>query len=361
MKYAVAAVLIAGLLCQMILFTGCGQQEEVPSVGQTSSAQESENTPVETSSQEASSQSAPAADVNPLTGEADLPLGQTGRPVAVMIANNTKARPQYGLEYADWYLETETEGGISRIMAVFANSEQIPAQLGPVRSARTPFVKMAQSMDAIYCHAGGSIEGMKTVQATGINHIDGLVYEGTAYWRDKELRATKGLEYSLMTSGDKMTAKIGSSQMRNQTERKIPFAFGTQREGDSAQKIQVSITSAQTVSFVYQGEKACYLKSNGSLTKGTPHVTASGTQLSAANIVVLYDTKYMENEVTISYQLKSGTGLAASQGKSWPVYWKRTADGLSFTYEDGSPLQLSPGKTYICLTAKQYEAKTVVQ
>lgn len=58
--------------------------------------------------------------------------------MAVMIGNNDKSRPQYGLDQADMYVEAETEGGITRIMAVFANAARVPAQLGPVRSAGRP-------------------------------------------------------------------------------------------------------------------------------------------------------------------------------------------------------------------------------
>lgn len=53
-----------------------------------------------------------------------------------MIGNNDKSRPQHGLDQADLYVEAETEGGITRIMAVFANAARVPSQLGPVRSAR---------------------------------------------------------------------------------------------------------------------------------------------------------------------------------------------------------------------------------
>ena len=90
--------------------------------------------------------------------------GEGTRPVGVMIGNNSTSRPQHGIDKADLYVEAETEGGITRILALFANAERIPAQLGPVRSARSPFVTIAQAMDIVYAHAGGSTPALDTLK-----------------------------------------------------------------------------------------------------------------------------------------------------------------------------------------------------
>ena len=81
------------------------------------------------------------------------------RPVAIMIGNNDRSRPQINIDKADMYMEAETEGGITRIMAVFAGNSRVPNTIGPIRSARTPFIKSAESLDSIYVHAGGSKTG----------------------------------------------------------------------------------------------------------------------------------------------------------------------------------------------------------
>ena len=59
--------------------------------------------------------------LNPLTGLADITKEEAeNRPVAIMINNISVAQPvQTGLNDADVIYETEVEGGITRLLAVY--------------------------------------------------------------------------------------------------------------------------------------------------------------------------------------------------------------------------------------------------
>ncbi len=74
--------------------------------------------------------------VNPLTGAA-LPEGTPAgrRPVAIMVNNSQASLPQRGVAAADAVVEMVTEGGITRLMALYADMATVP-QVGSVRSAR---------------------------------------------------------------------------------------------------------------------------------------------------------------------------------------------------------------------------------
>ena len=280
-----------------------------------------------------------------------------------MIGNNDRSRPQVGLDKADLYVEAETEGGITRIMAVFANAGRVPEQLTPLRSARTPFVMLAQSLDVIYCHAGGSDMGLKTIDQLGIDHINALNYDpkGT-FWRDQALSSQRGLEYSLSTSGKNIGARADAMELRKTSDRAMPYGFtDTAPSGSTASQIQVKFSGLQTINFQYDAAQKVYKKYNGSLANAEAHTTMDGTQLSAANVLVMYDEKYMENSVTCSFRLQSGSGAAFIGGVNVPFSWQRTSGGLSFFALDGSPLKVLPGKTYICLVANEHQADTVVQ
>lgn len=77
--------------------------------------------------------------VNPLTGLSGFREAAVGhRPVAVMINNAPAARPQWGLCSPDIVLEGLAEGGITRMMWLFADVQSIP-KIGSVRSARHDF------------------------------------------------------------------------------------------------------------------------------------------------------------------------------------------------------------------------------
>lgn len=303
----------------------------------------------------------PEKDINPLTGLRDLEKGADSRPVAVMIGNDSRARPQYGIENADMYVEMETEGGITRIMAVFAGASRIPDKLGPVRSARSPFVLLAHSLDAVYFHAGGSAAGKETIQNTGLPHVDALVYQGSTFWRDAALRQSKGLEYSMLTSGSKAAAHLKKANTRGSSSRKAPFVFAQATGSGAGQSVQVSFSGLQSICFHYDTSTGLYTKSNGKLSSASPHKSAGGTALTASNVLVMYDQKYAENKYTIGFRLNGGRGLLVSGGTSRSVTWSRTNTQLSFKEADGSDLKVAPGKTYLCLVADGNAGATIVK
>ena len=88
---------------------------------------------------------------NPLTGLAkadDWPEGM--RPLAVMLDNVQAALPQRGLQSADLVYEMVTEGGITRLMAVYSDYTSMP-EVGPVRSARDQHVQLMFPLERCIC------------------------------------------------------------------------------------------------------------------------------------------------------------------------------------------------------------------
>ncbi len=298
---------------------------------------------------------------NRLTGENDNAAGANSRPVAIMVANDKGyARPQVGLSEADLFIEAETEGGYPRIMAVFSDASRVPAQVAPVRSARTHFVKMAQSLDAIYVHAGGSTGAdalLSQLEKDGkINRLNALGSNGNAFWRDQALRADRDYEHSLSTGGTGLTDRIAYRGFRT-TSDNTPFSFGTEVSGDTCNKVTVKLSGAETFSFAYNAETGRYTKY---LSDGNPHADTDGHAIEVTNVLVMYDTKFAESSKHISFTLESGSALLCSGGKARTVQWTRTENGLSFT-ENGAEATFLPGKTYICLVSNGYKDGTVVQ
>ncbi len=101
------------------------------------------------------------------------------RPVAVMIDNHYKARPQSGLSEAEIVYEILAEGRITRYMAVFQLNE--PEKLGPVRSARSYYIDKALEYDPLYVHVGGSPQAFDDVVRLQMADMDGLA--SGAFWR----------------------------------------------------------------------------------------------------------------------------------------------------------------------------------
>ena len=182
-------ILGAAVLCSLLCV----------SCGRVSSSSSSVQAPAPTPS-------APAftldEDVNPYTGLAKTegyPEGQRG--VAVMLGNMKEDLPQSGLNAADLVYEMITEGGITRLMAVYRDRSALPL-VGPLRSARDQHVQLMIPLNCLYVHIGGSSYALDMLDAfhcTDVRSINGR-YKNF-YWIDAERRRTRSQENSVYTDG----------------------------------------------------------------------------------------------------------------------------------------------------------------
>lgn len=300
--------------------------------------------------------------MNLLTGEEELD-SQDNRPVAFMIGNYGYTKNpfmQKNIDKADFYVEAETEGGIGRIMAVFGSKEKLPAEIGPVRSARTHFVKIAKAMDVIYCHVGGSTQAKKLIPSLGVNDLDSLTV------MNQQLKSANGgyTEHGKVFTLSKINDALAKRKYRVTTSTKSPYTFGTKEGTGLGNAVQVNISSSWKVAFKYDAATGLYTKLRSSLSSDV-HKTIDGDSIQVNNVIVMYDTKYTEDQYEkgyhISFTLSSGVGVLVSGGKSRSIKWSRTNDQLTFTESDGTPLTVAKGKTYVCLTDKGQAAATVLQ
>src|SRR6185369_4571690 len=93
------------------------------------------------------------------------------RPVnAVMIENSEFARPQSGLDQAGVVFEAVAEGGITRFLTLFQDTNT--AYLGPVRSVRPYYIQWALGFDAAIAHVGGSPEALSAMKSWSVKDLD---------------------------------------------------------------------------------------------------------------------------------------------------------------------------------------------
>ena len=145
----------------------------------------------EPASSEESSQPEETVIRNPLTGEAGFSEDAVGmRPVTVMINNIGQALPQRGIAAADVMFEIVVEGGITRMMGVYADIDSIP-YVGPVRSARHYYVSLSEGLNAIYTHFGGSPAAYNYISQYGVDDVDGQ-YATDAFYQDTWRAQTYG-------------------------------------------------------------------------------------------------------------------------------------------------------------------------
>lgn len=278
---------------------------------------------------------------------------KTARPIAVMINNLKIAHPQSGLTNADIVYEAVTEGGITRLMALYSDIEKID-KVGPVRSARDRFVEMMLPLNAIYVHIGSSTSATKMLNFYSYLDIDGIYLGSLAFEQNPELAASKGPEHSWFTNKQLIRAGIEKNgiTVKNNFYPAFDFVeYGSDSrlpEGGSASHIEFAYSSYANVGFSYDSSSGKYLKS----AFGVPHMDAdTNSQLAFDNVVViLADTSIQaENGVLADIDLSEGKGYYFFGGNYEEISWSKGEPEQPLILKDksGDVLKVNTGKSYV--------------
>lgn len=290
--------------------------------------------------------------VNPITGE---PLAEGvadgTRPIAVMLDNAPKALPQRGIASADALVEMITEGGITRLMALYSNASAMP-RVGPVRSARDQHLQIALPLNAFVAHIGTSVYADNLLNLYGYKTLDGRYLGSTAYWFDEARKKQQGylVEHCWYTDAGLVSAGIDAigEERAGKGYTLLPFASAAKAlSGSDAPDASVSFSDAASVSFTYQAETGKYLK----FQNGAPHTDElDGTQLAFDNVLILFaQVGLKEDNYCASYDLSGGSGWYLHGGKAVELTWTKGApeSPIALKAADGSELEVSPGTSYL--------------
>ena len=351
-------------------FVGCNKEEP--------------ETPDETSSTTAPTEE-PSTDnveipenVNPLTGLADLSESAIGaRPIAIMVENSPAARPQWGISTPDIVVEGVAEGGITRMMWIYADAEKIPDRVGPVRSARHDFVELASGMNAIFVHWGASdgsrvglTLGYQTIRNLGVNNIDGQKYEGTYFFRDTTRNTT--IEHRGITRGTAIQnaiAKLGYSTKAtsdNWQPYDVPAAMQsiTSTSTTNCSQISVTFSTGFTHTFKYDTMSNKYYNylNNTLMTDGN-----NGNAMAIENVIVLYvpvsTLRTSEGHKEWNWDIGSGEGQYVSNGVIQEITWSKAGKNQPLKIQDmnNNELVINQGQTWIGVVPADNQGLTKVQ
>jgi hypothetical protein len=305
---------------------------------------------------------------NPLTGEGCSEDIAANRPIAIMLNNLKKALPQHGVAQADIIYEVPAEGGITRMLAVFQSVEGV-GELGSVRSARPYYVELAEGHDAIFLHAGGSEAAYAAIKTRGVTALDCVngPYEGTLYWRDADRIKSAGREHSVFTSGETILRLFEGYSFRKEHQEGYTYAMtfaedGTPVGGTSAQSITVKFSTYKTGVFEYDADSGKYLVSE----YGQPYVDGNtDEQVAVTNVLVLRTAISNipgDTEGRLDVKLVgSGKGYFACGGEVVNIRWSKDSYSgqLTYTTEDGQPLTLGVGSSYVNIISTSAEVTIV--
>lgn len=285
-----------------------------------------------------------AAPVSTLTG---LPISDPSindRPVtAVMIENSTDARPQSGIDQAGVVFEAVAEGGITRFLTLFQDSE--PTYVGPVRSVRPYYIQWLMGFDAAVAHVGGSGEALQDLKDWNAKDLDQF-HNPAPYHRISSRYAPHNM-YTGIPALRQLEAQKGFGKASY-------TGFARKKEAASktpnATAIDFTISGAAFNShFDYDAASNSYKRSEG----GKPHMVVDEAgaqkQLSPKVVISLIMPKGNNGIYSTYNTLGSGDAIIFQDGIATAGVWHKSNRETNFTFTDanGSPLKLNPGQTWL--------------
>lgn len=287
----------------------------------------------------------------PLTGRLVTPRVAAQHPIAVMIDDAPVARPQSGFNAASVVWQAPAEGGVPRYMLVF--QDQMPADIGPVRSARSYFIAWAAEWTAVYGHVGGSPQAMSTLRASGngqlVYNADEFRWGGIYYRRIKERSGPHNV-YSDAKSLLKMATRVGAGNE--------PLTAAWRFASDAPLEERPS-GGIIRVTYPYNSIEYRYDRATNTYPRGVSGQSeqidaATGQRVAPKNVVVMLVSFAPLNDGSNKERLEakvvgSGKAWIATNGRTIKGTWKKSslAGPTRFYDTAGKPVTLTVGQTFI--------------
>jgi hypothetical protein len=273
------------------------------------------------------------------------------RPIAVIIDNlYPDARPQSGLSHASLVFEAPVEGGVTRLMAMYEETDA--HTVGPVRSARPYFVSWAAGFQAALVHAGGSPGALQRIRRTPqIVNIDALRRP-----RGFNRTADRIAPHNLYAHLPRLRALFGLTAPGSVVELRHKLDAGISSRGAGLGiKIDFSLPSiasgpAYQVAYHYDPARNAYLRFVGG-DAAIDQVT--GQQLEPKNVAVLTTAVVPiagdpAGRLSV-YAVGHGPALYLQDGRIIHGRWRKKAVGnpIQFWDNSGRPFAFNRGQTWI--------------
>jgi hypothetical protein len=296
----------------------------------------------------------------PLTGMLVSPEDAAHHPIAVMIDDQADARPQSGFNSAAVVWHAPAEGGIPRYMLIF--QDRIPGGVGPVRSSREYYIEWAAEWRAMYVHAGGSPQALRTLAAKGhgqwVYNADEFRWGGRYLWRATDRFAP----HNVYSDGKHLRALAQRLDAADEQLEPV-WRFAPDKGRDLRPRggtIRVDYPY-ETITYRYDTSTNTYVRFiNGSK---KPQVDrADGKVVAPKNVVILrmafgpLNDGHPQKHRLEAQNVGKGVAWIATNGHTVKGQWRKaspTAPTLLFG-PDGKPFTLTAGQTFVQVIALNY-------
>ncbi|MEO8556030.1 MAG: DUF3048 domain-containing protein [Actinomycetota bacterium] len=284
-----------------------------------------------------------AVAVNPLTG---LGVSPAGPVIAVKIDDTAASRPSLGLEKADVIYIEEVEGGLTRMVAVFASAK--PKVLA-VRSIRSSDPELLGQYGRIVVVASGG--GRPALQVLDRSTLHSVINDRgqVGFVRDRSRRAP----YNLVSDLAKVSAAVKGDGVRN-----VGFTWADADPRLVGATLAPTVTTrvgSTRVSFVWDAKLASYVRT----IDGRRLLTGSGAPVAKPNVLVQFcqvvadrtDHDVNGNPTMFTKTVGSGRVVLFRNGSRIEGKWSRPSltAPTAFTDAAGKPLLFAPGGAIVAL------------
>jgi hypothetical protein len=272
-------------------------------------------------------------------------------PVAIMVDDNTAARPQSGFSSASIVYQAPADGGEDRYMLVF--QEGTASDIGPVRSARPYYIYWAAEYKAVFGHYGGDAQSLKQVipaMSAAIYNMDALEGQPCPYHRI----STRAMPHNAYTNT--------AAQISCAAKYKYPAIYqGVPVRAFADDSPLSERPASQTISIPYHTGSVSYKfdpATDSYLRSVDGHVQidqANKQQVHARNVVVLFQTLTYDSKIQPGYNrpvlanVGSGKAIVFKEGQAIVGTWKKSSntDLTRFYDASGNEIPLVRGRIFI--------------
>jgi hypothetical protein len=280
----------------------------------------------------------PAKPVYPLTGIENPDPAIAARPALIVkVDNATGARPQSGFNEADLVFEEIVNDSLTRFAMVFQSGDSDP--VGPIRSGRIQDVDLFTALDhPLFAWSGGN--------ATVTHEIDNseLVNIGPSHAAVYYRAGDRKIPHNLYSK----TADLYTQTPPSAPAAKQQFQYrepGAAAAGTPSPGVTVKLDSIDA-QWDWNATDGVYYRTM----EGRPHMDRNSGQVSTNNVVVL-SMDYLPgiSGSPDAQTLGSGEAFVFTGGNYIHGTWTRNDihEPFALVADDGTPIQLQPGRTFI--------------